>query len=349
MVALFSIIVPVYKAEDTIERCVESIRKQTIKDIEIILVDDGNIDMSGEKCEEQARLDNRVKVIHQDNSGPSVARNSGIKIASGSWVTFCDADDEMLEDACEKYLKKASEGAYDVVIADIYRVSNNQNHIRLFDEGTLWKNKKDIDALINLTMCYKLNPFADNVGISKFGYGGPWNKAIKLSLLKKYNIVFPESIRQYEDRLFNMRVYSHATSIGYVSSPVYKYYATENSLTRGRSSDIFELNQRIFSEYKDFFKDNSVENADKAFDVMVTERFIFFIRNAFSNRIKFGEFVENYKLVKKILRLPVYAESLSKTSVEYIGGFDKYMVGMLKKKIVFLTCACYAFRGHIGR
>lgn len=347
--AIFSVIVPVYRAEYTIERCVDSIRKQTIKDIEIILVDDGNVGKLREKCDELAEIDQRIKVIHQKNSGPSVARNAGLKIATGQWIAFCDADDEMVEDACEKYLEKATENNCDVVIADIYRVSNEQKHIRLFDEGTSWESKKDIDALINLTMCYQANPFAKKVGISKFGYGGPWNKAIKLDLLKNNNIRFPENIRQYEDRLFNMHVFFHAKRIEYITVPVYKYYATKNSLTRAKASDLLELNQKIISEYKQFFAEHIVDGANEILEVMITERFIFLMRNSFSNKVKMREFVILYKNLKKISKSQIYEKAISRTKNNYIGGFDKYMVIMLKRHMLLLTCICYALRGYMGR
>lgn len=345
----FSIIVPVYKAEDTIERCVESIRKQTIKDIEILLVDDGNTDRSGEKCDSLAELDHRIKVIHQENAGPSVARNVGIENATGQWVMFCDSDDELVENACEKYLEKINEGNYDVVIADIFRVEKEQRHIRLFDEGTLWESQDDVDALARLTMCYQMNPFAKKVGTGKFGYGGPWNKAISLALLKEFDIRFPESIRQYEDRLFNIHVYIHATKIGYLSLPVYKYYATENSLTRAKSVDLIELDQKIINEYKCFFIEHPVGKIEQALEVMITERFVFMVRTSFSKKIGFRDFRENYRRVKSIRENQEYSEALSKTRSSFISGFDKYMVDLMKRKVMLLPCLYYSLRGHLGR
>ena len=134
----FSVVVPVYRAAETIGRCVASICAQTVKELEIILVDDGSPDGSGDVCRQLAEKDSRIRVIHQVNGGPSRARNTGIEAARGEWIIFCDADDEMLPDACQRYLDAASLQQADVVIADIQRreTDGRVNHVHLFrDDG----------------------------------------------------------------------------------------------------------------------------------------------------------------------------------------------------------------------
>ena len=96
-----SVIVPVYKVEQYLERCLNSILKQTEKNIEIILVDDGSPDSCPQLCDEFAALDNRIKVVHQKNAGLGMARNSGLEIASGEYVMFVDSDDFIVPDAIE--------------------------------------------------------------------------------------------------------------------------------------------------------------------------------------------------------------------------------------------------------
>ena len=102
----FSIIVPIYKVEEYLDRCVESLIRQTEKDIEIILVDDGSPDSCPAMCDEWAKKDERIRVVHKENGGLSDARNAGLNIATGEYVLFVDSDDYVAENACESLGKK---------------------------------------------------------------------------------------------------------------------------------------------------------------------------------------------------------------------------------------------------
>ena len=99
---LISIIVPVYNVEKYLKRCMDTLQNQTYENIEIILVDDGSPDDCQQLCDENARKDSRVKVIHKSNEGLGMARNSGFEIATGSYIVFVDSDDYVTEDMCEK-------------------------------------------------------------------------------------------------------------------------------------------------------------------------------------------------------------------------------------------------------
>lgn len=99
---MVSIIVPIYNAEQYISKCIESILAQTYRDFELILVDDGSTDMCGKICDEYAKQDSRVHVIHQENKGVSAARNAGISLAKGEYIMFVDSDDFITENMLEK-------------------------------------------------------------------------------------------------------------------------------------------------------------------------------------------------------------------------------------------------------
>ncbi len=119
-----SVIVPVYKAEKYIHRCLGSLVNQTLHDIEIILVDDGSPDNSRKICDDYAAKDNRIKVIHKENGGVSSARNAGIKAATGEYSIHCDPDDWVELTAYEKLYNKAKETDADMVVCDYYAVTN---------------------------------------------------------------------------------------------------------------------------------------------------------------------------------------------------------------------------------
>ena len=144
MEELISVIVPVYKVEKYIHKCVDSIINQTYKNLEIILVDDGSPDECGKICDEYAEKDNRIIVIHQKNSGQCVARNMGLKKMSGEYVAFVDSDDYLEKD----YLQKMREGIQDKQMAisgfkqvDFYgnvlkEVFIKDNYIRITEENS---------------------------------------------------------------------------------------------------------------------------------------------------------------------------------------------------------------------
>ena len=115
---MISIIVPVYNAENRIDRCVKSVLLQTYKDLELILVDDGSVDSSLQKCIEWEKKDPRVKVIHQENMGGAAARNTGLDNATGDWISFIDSDDYVDDTLYEKLVSAANTNNSDIVLCD---------------------------------------------------------------------------------------------------------------------------------------------------------------------------------------------------------------------------------------
>ena len=121
-----SIIVPVYNVEKYLRRCIDSILRQTLTDIEVILVDDGSFDSSGKICEEYARKDSGLRVIHQKNAGVAVARNTGLDIASGDYIAFVDSDDYIEPNMYQSMMQVANQYDCDVVLCDCVKEHGNQ-------------------------------------------------------------------------------------------------------------------------------------------------------------------------------------------------------------------------------
>ncbi len=120
---LVSIIIPVYNVEKYLDKCIESVTNQTLEDIEIILINDGSGDNSPKLCDKWAKKDSRVKVIHQENCGVSVARNIGIKIATSKYIAFIDSDDYISNKYIEKLFNEAQDSFADVVVCNFNRVT----------------------------------------------------------------------------------------------------------------------------------------------------------------------------------------------------------------------------------
>lgn len=209
---LVSVIVPVYKAEGTIQRCLDSLLAQTLKDFEVILVDDGSPDRCGEICDEYARKDSRIKVIHQKNMGVSAARQTGIENATGEYTIHADPDDWVEPTELEELYKKAKEDDADMVICDFY-------------ENDDIYHKQEPSSLKNETILYEMFQHL---------HGSCCNKLIKRACYKDYNINFPKDIYFCEDKYVVCAMLLHNIKVSYLPKAFYHYiqYPQNDTLVR---------------------------------------------------------------------------------------------------------------------
>lgn len=121
-----SIIVPIYNAEKYLNECIDSIINQSYPEIEIILINDGSTDKSDEICKRYEELDKRIKYIYKENEGVSIARNTGIKISTGEWITFLDADDKAELNMCERFISNLRNSESDIYLFNHYRIFGNK-------------------------------------------------------------------------------------------------------------------------------------------------------------------------------------------------------------------------------
>lgn len=269
-----SVIVPIYNAEKKLKQCIESILIQTLKDIEIILVDDGSTDSSPEICDELSTRDGRIIVIHKDNEGVAKARNDGLKRACGDYIIFSDADDFVPGDAYEKLYRKAVQTDADIVIGDVCLVKDNTKRSCHFYEKDFETNDKQlIDKLIMADFYRNYCPMPYR-GKAEFGYGGPWNKLVKKELLDKNEIQFNSRLRGvYDDILYTAYILFAARKVTYISKPVYDYYIYGDSITHKYKKDMLEINREIFTAWNDFLKqDKNMEKFLPAYYANVLRR-----------------------------------------------------------------------------
>ncbi len=204
---MISVIVPVYNTEKYLEQCIESILKQTYKEIELYLVDDGSTDSSGKICDKYARIDHRVNVIHQKNNGASNARNSALKIIAGEWVCFVDSDDWLEPIMFETLLDLAERTDSPIVECDVYDEFPNSSKAR-----NIWGIVGDQAFSLEGNDCW-LKGFAYTPVL--------WNKLIQSNLIR--DIKFSETISYGEDSLFLSRVIERVEKVSVISKPLYHY------------------------------------------------------------------------------------------------------------------------------
>lgn len=214
---LVSIIVPVYQAELFLEKSIETILKQTLEDIEILLIDDGSTDKSGFICDQLSIRDKRVKVIHKKNGGQSSARNIGIEIASGKYIGFMDNDDFLYPEMCqklydnaEKYDAEISAGSF--VTANEAGVRSHENHNKHI---SIYDNKEAVEAYLK----------RDTMDIYV------WTKLYRRSFLHKHHIRFEEG-RSDEDWLFNHAAFTSVNKVVMEDIPIYLYIERKSSTCR---------------------------------------------------------------------------------------------------------------------
>lgn len=208
-----SVIVPIYKVEKYLRRCVDSIINQEYKDLEIILVDDGSPDNCPKICDEYAQKDARIKVVHKENGGLSSARNAGLMVASGDWITFIDSDDYITEDY-SNMLMQVQKLDFDVICLPYYEIKN---------KNVTLKTPKRINKIT-----------IDNINFGKVFsgcYNSAWSKLFNHKFLTDNNLYYDEDFRFAEDLRHSMEMYTCAKQIKFCNIPYYMYYRNSSSLT----------------------------------------------------------------------------------------------------------------------
>ena len=221
--ALISVIVPIYNVEKYLHKCIDSIINQTYKNLEIILVDDGSPDNCGKICDEYAKKDDRIKVIHKQNGGLSDARNAGLDNAKGEYISFIDGDDYIAEDMLEVLYNRIYQDNSDMAICNFLCVNEENTEIK----------ELNTDMPINDSILSQ-DEFFEKLCINKYWhYVISWNKLYRKQLFK--NIRFPKG-KIHEDEFVIHYIANECKKISSVKKPLYFYVQRENSIMNSEFS-----------------------------------------------------------------------------------------------------------------
>ena len=270
-----SIVIPVYNVEKYITQCLESVQKQTFKDFEVIIIDDGSPDESYKIYQRYADNDCRFKIVKKQNAGVSEARNTGIEEATGDFVMFIDSDDWMEETACEVLYNEALKNQADLIVADAYTVEGNvRKRIRVFKDPFVTSDRKFIRDYQRSCLGYAYNPMpVDKYNVT--GIGSPWNKLFRRSVIVEHCLRFDPYVKGiFDDNLFTMHFLSVAGRVSYVPEPVYDYRIVSQSLTQSYKANTLDISRRIFERIEEFISEQ--EDPDffkKAYYMYVIRRF----------------------------------------------------------------------------
>lgn len=209
-----SLIVTVYNKEKWLHAAIDSLLHQTLRNIEIILIDDGSADHSPQICDEYARKDSRVKVLHQTNKGLGGARNRGLELAAGKYVQFVDADDWIRENACEKLYEKSETDNLNVLFFGVISLNERLNKYYTYDDFSGFPSR-----IFNETLCYKDDALFNNLFTMNHT---AWSKMFRKDFLIHNHLTFADNLI-FEDAEFFFRFIFKAERIGFMPDGLYFY------------------------------------------------------------------------------------------------------------------------------
>lgn len=308
-----SVLIPAYNAEKYLEKCIKSITGQSLKNIEIIIVNDGSTDKTLEILEKLKESDNRIKVINQSNKGVSVVRNNALKYAKGEYISWIDSDD-WIDESLEEIYNKAKQENADIVVMDYWREENGE--------------KKYIKDKIRENNIEYINEII--LGKST---GYLWNKLIKTSLYRENGINFPENIKCGEDRVILPKLLYFAKKIIKINKAYYHYIFNPKSLSKKQYSNE-EIFHKVLPDYINQIKDLENYFSDnkeiKISNLKVINGLWYFVKcDAFSHP-SFILKKENKKIIEYLL------EGVNEIKIEDVSS-DKRIQFLLRGLTIFKT------------
>ncbi len=311
--AKLSIIIPIYNAEEYLHECIDSAINQTLKDIEIILVDDGATDSSPTICDEYAAKDNRVKVIHKPNGGVCDARNVGTQAVTADYFTFLESDDWLPLDACEKLYSYVESHNTDFAFGSYYKVSTAGTSIKyplpekeiVFNKNTV--KEKLLEYILGLTGSRLKTPGNIDSFLTDTA------KLYKTSIVRENNLLWISRKEIYSDCLdFILRYTYLCENAVFFNEPIYYYRRTNvGSQTAGYRDRTLELWLIQFDSLRKFIVDNHLEHLWPAF----YSRVCFSIIPIGGNAYRTGNYKDAMKEIHAALNQPIYKEAFKNFNI----------------------------------
>ena len=323
-----SIIVPVYNNELYIDKALESLLTQTMREIEIIVVDDGSVDSSGKILDVYANKYKNVKVIHQQNQGVSSTRNRGLEVAIGEYVGFMDADDWVESDMYEKLYTAAKSNSCDVIISNFEEELENKKKIhQLTLPLNCVLNKFEIIKLIYPCL------------IKQEDLNSVCNKLFSNKIIKENRILFPEGVALGEDAVFNIRFFTIAKSCYYLDYMGYHYTEVEGSATRNIiANDYFKRALQVYNEDIKEIKSWETENINlkKLKAIKLLNKVLSFVYVYFKPNSTIP-FRQRYTYISNMIKNKEFRASLVLSFDEVYwknGRYDKFLIRMIQCKCI---------------
>lgn len=307
---IISVIIPVYNTESYLRQCADSVINQSLKDIEIIFVNDGSTDNCLDILSDYAAKDSRVVVIDQNNQGVSAARNSGIKASKGEYIMFVDSDDWIEIDTCEKALSAAEAASADIVIwTYLGEFASYSRLTELFDMKPRTWSGSDKTALF----CQIVGPSGKRIKHPEKldNLSTVWNKLYKKEKVAQEEFVDTKIIGS-EDYLYNVAAFYYADTVTFIPEALYHYRCgNPASLTHGYPNGFAEKWSKMFQMADSFIQKNS----PSAENITALRNRICFSYIGISMRVISASnltVAEKHRMLKHIRKMPTYDDAFTK-------------------------------------
>lgn len=342
---VLSIIIPVYNVEKYLDKCLKSIVEGNINvlgAVEIIIVDDGSPDKSGEIADKYAEKYSCIKVIHQNNAGVAAARNVGIQKAAGEWLYFMDSDDWLEYGAVAVILQETRKySKADILLFDAYKnMSDNEKSWEHFDSEMIFADMKKISRLQAGVLYF---PILGNIGglKTKTPLAAPWDKIYRRKFVKENKLCFQQHLKVLDDMVFNVEAFGAAKEVVYCKERIYHYRYVSDSITNSYKPDRVMQDRKVW-EYLNQYAKKQIES--KAWNVKQQK---YFERALYCREIKsfsiccrlnfFHEKNEKsvsnrLKYVKEVLNSQPYKDAFQKVHYRDLEWKLKFMAIMGKFK-----------------
>ena len=244
---MISVIIPMYNTGDAIKRCLTSIQRQSFRDTEIIVVDDGSTDNGADVVLNLAAADGRIRYIRQENSGVSRARNHGLDEAKGEWICFIDSDDEVAEDYLSSMYSLIQKTHCDIAMCGYRDIRENYTSDSILPE----------EKMKSLT-----GELCKDLVTLRYYISSPCMKIFRKEKIESLHLRFREDMVLAEDRYFNNHYYNMCRTVAFVNRPLYFYYRSDTGLARAATSTSFENEMENLAYMIRFMEDAHIDRRE---------------------------------------------------------------------------------------
>lgn len=339
---LISVVMPVYNASEFLKRSIESVLKQSYRQLELILVDDGSTDRSKAICRQYAQTDRRVRVFSQKNLGPAGARNTGVRQAKGEFIFFLDADDYLKKDTFKTLIAGYQKYQPDLVMSNFAKLDRGKivrQSVCFTPDGEPFTGR--IKVLSRVEIADFVRHFLKHPSNHLISYC--WTRLYQASIIKKYRLLANEKMRLFEDFVFNLDYLRHTDKLLFINQPLYTYVMHDVSASmRVIKAGSLLHDMKIFGKKAGEF----LAQAEKEIGHCLTHYLIIFLVRS-CRQINQANRKKIYREIKKVINAPITQESLPGYSPAK--GQSWLLPWLIKFKLVgliMLVCQYKAYKRY---
>lgn len=347
-----SVIVPVYKVREYIHKCLDSVVNQTFKDIEIILIDDGSPDECGTICDEYAAKDERIVVIHKKNAGVSAARNDGIEIAKGEWITFVDSDDWLDTDFYERLFTELGDQDVNILCSGgAYREDGTTPVTQMvnFTQFAIFENRQQIELLMAKALAPGVEIFPQT-GARVASLGVVWDKLYRTDFLREKCYRFDSRFHPLEDNLFSLVALDRAGRVAVCPEIGYHYQILESSSTHGFKPSMPEMAYTVMDElYKYMTTTAASAVTDDALNVRAIMAIQLSLKCCYFHKENGKPYREIAREIQAMKQRPFYRRAIMDKSNRFYKRKQLVIKYLLRLPWVWPLKLIYEFKRFMGK